>query len=505
MKKSIQFIMIITTLWGVVLQAQTDSDHPLASLAVSRLNVKFTLSGSLLGLGSGGSVAGRSVAWPQVDASALSWNPAALGLLEKRNLVLDWVPGVAQNLNQLNSLYDIQAEVETQMDNAMVDYGTAESTVGYPTLEPVAGMRADVAGFGLAIPFTVMGRRMGAGFGYATPLRLNLDLHGTGIDALIDSEQEIEGSTRRIRMRTRANLVSSLDVAVNQVMLGFGGELVNGLTLGVTANRYNIQAVGRMAANIDGIIEMSGNEYAFNDPNDPNIDFAGGETNALNQSLSARFSGSGWGVKIGVLKQVTESFQMGFTVDLPPEIRSTGTLNSITHEIPFIKLDEAGEDGGDVEDLIDPTSINLAQLTRTERREKEELHRLNINLPRAYNLGMVLGRSGFKLALRVTGYSGQLGYDLVGEDRRGLQFKYGGGLTLDFKYFFIGGSVAMVDEIKPADEVDAAGTVHEPMTDLPWGSFNMGFRIPTALGVWVDGLIGVEPTPAMRMSFRYDF
>jgi|GEM_PF-2478605 len=505
MKKSIRLFFVITVLGACGLHAQTDSDHPLAGLAVSRLNVKFTLSGSLMGLGSGGSVAGRSVAWPQVDASALSWNPAALGLLEKRNLVLDWVPGVAQNLNRLNSLYDIQAEVETQMDNAMVDYGTAESTVGYPKLEPVAGMRADVAGFGLAIPFTVLGRRMGAGFGYATPLRLNLDLHGTGIDALIDSEQEIEGTTRRIRMRTRANLVSSLELAASQIMVGFGGELTDGLTVGLTFNRYAIRAVGRMAANIDGIIEMSGNEYAFNDPNDPNIDFAGGETNVLNQSLNGAFDGSGWGTKIGLLKQFSEGFQMGFTVDLPPEIKSTGRFNSITHEIPFIKLDEAGEDGGDVEDLIDPTAINLAQLTRTERREKEELHRLNIYLPKAYNLGMVLGRSGFKLALRVTGYSGQLGYDLKGEDRRGLKFKYGGGLTLDFKYFFLGGSVAMVDEIKPADEIDDMGTVHEPMTGLPWGSFNMGFRIPTALGVWVDGLIGVEPVPALRMSFRYDF
>lgn len=495
MVKALRFSLLLAVLGAASLIAQTDSDHPLAELAVSRLNLRFTLSGSLLGLGSGGSLAGRSVVWPQADASALSWNPAALALLEKRSLVVDWVPGLTQDLSQLESLYDIDQEVRDQMDEAVADYGTDQSTVGYPDLEPVSGMRSSVAGFGLGVPFRLGGVPMGVGFGYAAPLLLNLDLQGTGIDALIDSEQEIEGSTRRIRMRTQASLTGAAEVAVNQLLLGWGAQPLPGLSVGVTASRYRVRARGRARANIDGIIEMSGNEYAFNDPNDPAIDFAAGETNALDQVLASEFSGSGWGYKIGVVQRIARGFQLGVTVELPQSITLEGYWSSVTHEIPFLNF----EDGDDVDEMIDPTAINLAQLTLTQRREKRETHRLIIELPKAYNVGLALGGGGFSLVLRGTLYRGDLAYDLVGEERRGLKFKYGGGVTLDFRYFFIGASVALVDEIKPV------GDVAVPTLDIPWSNVNLGFRIPTPLHVWVDGIVAAEPTPSLRLSFRHDF
>ena len=55
----------------------------------------------------------------------------------------------------------------------------------------------------------------------------------------------------------------------------------------------------------------------------------------------------------------------------------------MTHEIPFLNL----EDGDDVDEMIDPLNINLAQLTLTERKEKSETHRLVIELPRPTTWG----------------------------------------------------------------------------------------------------------------------
>ena len=95
------------------------------------------------------------------------------------------------------------------------------------------------------------------------------------------------------------------------------GQLWSGFSVGATASRYRVNATADAKVNIDGIIEMSGNEYAFNDPDDPAIDFANGETNALGQSLAAAFSGTGWGYKIGVIQRISSGFQLGVTVDLP--------------------------------------------------------------------------------------------------------------------------------------------------------------------------------------------
>ena len=83
MKKRNYCIWLLTLAAGL-LQAQNDSDHPITDLFVNRIETRFTLCGSLIGFGSTASLLGEGVVYPKSDASALMWNPAALGFLEKR-------------------------------------------------------------------------------------------------------------------------------------------------------------------------------------------------------------------------------------------------------------------------------------------------------------------------------------------------------------------------------------------------------------------------------------
>ena len=487
-------LMLIASFCG----AQDDSVRPLTDLMVSRLRARFTLCGSLVGMGSTAGPVGESVVWRQSDASSLSWNPAALGFLEQRSIVTDWVPGIVQDISKF---YDVRGKIKTAMDDAVEEYGTDQSEVVYPTVTPQVGFQSSIAGFGLAVPFRWAGMKFGIGFGYSTPLLLDLDLMGTGIEAGLDIEQVIQGEMKRIRMRTRVDLSSTLNVRMNQLLIGGGCELGRGFALGISANRIRMTALCSAFASIDGIIEMSGVEYAFNDPYDPRIDFDAGELNDLNQSFYADFSGAGWGYKIGVVQRISDGFQLGMTMTMPPKIALTGADFAVTTKIPFINL-EGGDNGDGVEDLIDPAEIDLAKLTLTERDVKQNQLWPILNLPKSYNFGLLFGRNIFSLTLRYTLYNSDFSFSLLEDEIRGLKLKYGVGLGLDFTYFFMGASATFMEEIVPEGE---EGLLPDSMKNLPLPKVNLGIRIPTFSGLWIDGLVGIEPTPLVRLSFRYHF
>ena len=478
---------------------QTDSDHPLTDLFVRRIQVRFTLCGSLIGMGSTASLVGESVVWRESDASSLSWNPAALGFLKRRSLFADWVPGIVQDVSKF---YDVDGEIKSAMDDAVDEYGTDQSEVVYPTVTPNVGFQSSVAGFGLAIPFRTAGRRFGVGFGYSTPLLMDIQLTGTGIEAGIDSEQDIQGEMKRVRMRTRANLNGSFRIRVHQFVFGGGCELWSGFGLGFSVSRFRMRISGRAFAGIDGIIEMSGSEYAFNDPYDPRIDFDAGERNDLNQSFLADYTGSGWGFKFGVVQRLSEGFQLGVCISLPPKIEISGVDSTVSNKIPFIKLENGDDNGGGLEDLIDPTEIDLAKLTLTERIVKKNEFSPQLQLPRAYNFGIIWGSGIFSLTLRYTLYDGSFSVGLLNDEIHGLKFKYGVGLGLDFTYFFFGASANFIEEIVPAGE---EGIIPEEYKNYPLPKVNLGFRIPTFSGLWIDGLLGIEPTPLLRFTVRYSF
>jgi hypothetical protein len=498
MKNRVVTICTLTLFALSLARAQTDSDHPLTELIAGRIRARLSLCGSLIGMGSTASIVGESVVWDRSDASSISWNPAALGFLQNRSVITDWVPGIVQDVSKF---YDIDGHIEEAMDDIVEDYGTDQCFVEYPAVSTNAGLHSSLAGFGVALPFRMGGHRFGFGFGYSTPLLLSFELTGTGIEAGIDSEEEIQGELKRIRMRTRLNINGHLQVRMNAFLIGGGVDLGKEMAFGFSFSRLRMRARCNAFARVDGIIEMSGSEYAFNDPYDPRIDFDAGEQNNLNQSFYADLSGSGWGFKVGMIKRISGRFRIGMTISLPPKIEITGMDSTINNKVPFIKIGEESA-SGDVEDLIDPTEIDLAKLTLTERAVDKNIHSTAIQLPKAYSFGLMYSVKIFNLVFRYTKYSGSFSSDLWKNEIRGLRFKQGMGLGIDFKYFFLGASASLIDEIKPSEKIEDEG---EPMENILLPKVNLGFRIPTFDGLWIDGLIGVEPTPLLRFTFRYNF
>ncbi|MCR4437851.1 MAG: hypothetical protein QHJ34_02250 [bacterium] len=430
----------------------------------------------------------------RVDASCIGWNPAGLSALNRRSVVLDWVPGLVQNAQ---SLLDLSGTLNEQLDAVIDDYGAPSAAVHYPELAANVGFHPLVSGFAVGLPFQVSGRKVGVGLGYRQPFAMSGALLGSGFEVALDSEQEVQGERRRIRMRTWLDVNADLEIKAHELYVGLGAQLGRATSIGVALRRLVLRGRCNAYAAVEGIVEMSGGEYAFNDPYDPRIDFARGEQNRLHQSFFAEYAGEAWGVRLGVLHRLGEHLHVGAAASLPARLRLGGRDSTVNNRIPFIRVEEGA--GGDVEDLIDATKIDLAKLTLTERLASHNVFMPELRLPGSLQLGILWESATVALSAHLALYAGQFSLALQRREARGLRLRYGGGLGLDLRYFFVGLSSDLGDEVRPR------GNGGTPLRNVPLPRINLGGRVPMASGLWLTGLVGVEPTPLLRLSAQYEF
>ncbi|MBC7186902.1 MAG: hypothetical protein H5U38_07710, partial [Calditrichaeota bacterium] len=145
--------------------ALAQGDRPITELVGRHIRVEVSLSGAFLGLGGSMAPLGGPAA-SRVDAGCVGWNPAGLAALHRRSVVLDWVPGLAQNAQ---SLADLSGTLNEQLDAIIDDYGAPSAAVHYPELVANVGFHPLVSGFALGVPFRVRGRKVGIGLGYRQP------------------------------------------------------------------------------------------------------------------------------------------------------------------------------------------------------------------------------------------------------------------------------------------------------------------------------------------------
>ncbi|MDZ7379285.1 MAG: hypothetical protein ONB06_08055 [candidate division KSB1 bacterium] len=469
------------------------SDRPITELVARHVRVDLSLSGAFVDLGASLAPLG-GIASGQSDASCLSWNPAGLAALPRTSVVLDYVPGLRQDMEPLLHL---SSRLREQMDAVIEDYGAPNALVTYPQLAARVGLEPIVGGVAVGLPLTIAGRRWGVGFGYREPFALRCTLLGTGVEVAIDSEEELEGEMRRIRMRTWLDVTGEAEARVQELIIGFGTQVGPATRVGLAVTRLALHARCLGYAAVEGIVEMSGGEYVFNDPYDPRIDFARGEQNNLHQSLFADYSGLAWGARIGLLHRLNHRLHLGLAINLPYHLRLHGQDSTVNNRIPFIDLE--GGVQGEVADMIDATKIDLSKLTLTERLSQHNAFAPVLRVPGSLHLGVLWGTQKRALSARVSFYSGRLTASLKNGEERGMRLRYGVGVGFDLRYFFIGLGTEVGDEVQPAGETRA------PMQALVVPRLNLGGRVPVASGLWLACVVGVEPTPLVRLSGQYEF
>ncbi len=462
------------------------ADFTMNNLLAERFTTNFQITGAFIGPGGSAGPVGESIVWPTSDASCIHWNPAAFGFLNKRSVMIDWVPGIGQDLTKL--VTDLDTQVEEALDDVRQEYDAPPNDNPPVNLGANAGLHPLISGFSLGVPFQLGKIAGGIGFGYSTPVMMDFSLIGSGLDVNLDAQEVITGNNPTlINLRIRAGLNGRLQIKTHQYLIGGGFKLGN-TALGFTFTRLMLDMSASMYAKIDGLLTIDGTEYHFNNPDDPRL--APGESNTLEQILNAGLTGEGTGYKVGLIHKLSDVFQLGVVYNQPAKLNLKAHDEHIYDRIPFVSVDDSLS--------LDFTEIELPKYNKTYRDTVANKLMPTFDFPASVSFGFVWGGTGAKLALRYTMYTGDFALGLFDNEVRGIRLKQGVGLGLDFKYFFLGASAGLGEEIVPVGKESSL-----PAAILP--KVNLGVRIPFGKQLRVTGLLGVEPLPIVKTTFEYTF
>ncbi len=189
----------------------------------------------------------------------------------------------------MTDIVDAEGRAASAIDDAIEDVAADDIDLSYPSLDAWAGQQGGVLS-GLAA-FRLGFVTVAAAF--EEPLALDLSFVDTGIEALAEAVKTDDGDEVDIVARCFLDAAGRVSASVNRTTLAAASRPIPSLGLGVSLSRYTADAriVGTVRG--DGVMDYGGQEYAFNDPDDP-------WHNELGASADGAFEGSAFGWEAGV-------------------------------------------------------------------------------------------------------------------------------------------------------------------------------------------------------------
>lgn len=428
--------------------------------------------GFLYGAGARPDGLGTPVSTLRAGATSATGNPAGLAFLESNALVLDMVPGLGASLTDI---LDAEGRAASAIDDAIENVAAEDIELSYPSLDVWAGQQSGVLS-GLAAfrigPVT-------ASAAFEEPLALDLSVVDTGIEALGEAVKTDGGSDVDIIARCFLDAAGEVSFSVNRTTFAAASRPAPSLGVGVAVSRYTASARVLGTLRGDGVVDYGGQEYAFNDPNDP-------WHNELGASANGTFEGSGLGWAAGLSWRPCGWAALDAVYCRAPELRLDGELTTIENTIPALS-----EDGINVE------QISASQPTLTE--ETVSVHRVPLMIELPSYAGVALSaRAGVLLAtLEYRRYASSIGFTY--EDRsEGVDLKDGVGLELDVGGLWAGGGVVRGTLRSDPDDSGTGEAVAIPFA-------NVGFGVGLGPGINLDTLILAVPVQVLRLSVSYEF
>ncbi len=481
--------ILLLFLLFIQLPAMAEDKDLIVFLRGGRTDIKFSFFGQLI-TGDGLSLGYKSSQpWDIWD------NPASLVTFNQSYFNLNFQPQL--NFDP-NSLYDIDADIIENVDDAIKDYRDENTLVDYPVVQGNVGQKGDMFGFQLVIPLSDQNSRKSVmTFSLSRPVFMDFEANNDGFDTLIRTTKAVGDQNKIINLRMNAVLYGQAHIKASQYAFGFSHLFSDRLAVGVKLGRTLINTKVNGQVKLNGIMETAGTEYAFNDPYDPRIDFEAGETNKLDQNINADFSGQGWNAQFGFLTLLTKSLVLGLDANIQESIVLTGNMEIEQYKIPALNMDALSGDESD-EDLIDPVKLDLAKLTLTEKVDNKVSRRLSFQMPSS--VGLQLSRQGrvFEAVLGFRKYIGRFGYNFL-DTKYQAHLNYGvdmdiilGGFNMSLGA--IKASLVNEEEFKIVDELS---------TWMPHGS--LGFEFFLLNNIHVGTKLFVTPTPGLGIKLGYFF
>ncbi len=430
------------------------------------------------------------------DVSSIYWNPAQLPFLPYRQVELDFIPPFSLNLG---NYYDISTEVEAQIDAAIADFKTPETTVEYTKVTPVYKHSGGLNNFSISVPTSKMWINSAIAFSYNRAMDIQLNLLGNDLSTLLDIKKDVGDQKMIVKFRNDMDINFLFRTQISRMSFALAKRWTPTFSSGFTINRYfgNIFIDGKFK--INGIMEIAGTEYAFNDPYDPHIDFNNGEQNDLNQSIFTQFDGKGWGFKIGNIYQPNRTLAFGAVLEITPPMNFTGDMEVIQNMMPALNSNALMGDTNGEEEIVDPLKLDLAKLTLTEPFENPTDDKCAVRLPSSFTIGMAYQVGFLRGNLNLIGYFGQFSFSTLGVIR-GAKLKYGIRSSFDFWLLQLGLGFTAIDEVKEGTDNDEEAAKNVLLPQL-----SLGFGYPITKKLKTEALLFLAPTPVFKWNFLFGF
>jgi hypothetical protein len=440
------YALLFLLICAPVVVAQADDEEAKPEMSLWRggnvdlaFRLGFNSSNTFGSSGYGGLLSPRI----RSGAAAATGNPAELASLRTRDFIFDGslMPVLKRGSflsNEVSTILD--EEVSGTMDEILDDPEQINFLPGgyrsHTQFRGVSGgVRPAFPSMSMAIP---LGSRATLAFATHQPINAEFSMLATGINAQIAQEQGSDDVSIRFDVLMNISIATRMTLNMNAFTTALGVSVLKDsrfgdLDMGLSLSRYQMTSFRNLEADFTGMVVVSrADERFFNNPDDPNLDFENGETNAL--FMRAR----------GNYKDTQNGYSIGMTYRAP--ILRWVTLSALYTSMPTFTLTDPnafgdaylpvfaiGDDvlGGDLKVQLD--TLQAAKPNLTTRRDINQLiDDMTVQLPSSMAIGADVALGRHTLTLNYTKYSGELSM-MFGENYLGKESAHGLGFGMDFQ------------------------------------------------------------------------
>ncbi len=446
MKKIAFYILITLTIaissTSILAQEEDTNPSELHLFRGGYMDVNFGLNlntvGSSLGSGSmGGLISSR------VNNGALNihLNPAMLGFMTNGQVLFDSRVGIGTAMTPgINS--SLRSTINNEIESAVDDeFSNEENWTQFPETYIQAtqvrdfdiGFRSDVSSAAFAAPINNKTVIAGA---YSYPASVNFDMGITGLTAKLAQEQGTDEVAIRFDVLMNISLLTQMSFKMNTLSVGMGTKLIDKrfkkLGLGGTFTRYQVDNIRRVQADLSGMVVVGGaDERYFNNPDDPNLNYDAGESNAFFMNADGTFKATEYGIKVGAYYELDKELRLSLVYDQVPNFNLKSENSTASAFLPVF-LVGSGDDvlQGNIDVALDSLQTNKPNLT-TERNISSLVEDSKLSLPSSLTVGLDFALRRHTMVINYSRYFGELSFTNGGHTI-GKNLSNGFGIGFDF-------------------------------------------------------------------------
>jgi len=446
MNKNIQITLLFLTFIFCNFTFGQKSDTPTMEYwNGGSMNVKFNFNFNSLDGGSGSGSFGRVIS-PGLSTGAASIfsNPAELALIKKPYIFFD---------SKFKMGVDLSSQLDDKIKSATDTFIKDTSTFIFKQTnyrKNTTVNQSDIANggqlgtFAVAIPIF---KNLVIGMGLNYPSDILLNLSGSGISTKLTSVKKVGDNNINIDILLNPSIDNNFSFKMRELTFGAGGELFDNeagkLIGGFSINKYDVDQNIYMNETFDGMIVLYGSEeHHFNDPNDPNIDWANGETNNFFIRAANSASNSGIGFRFGFVYNpggwIPQLSKFNFILSydyVPKFVLTDNNAYMESYQPKFFTGKIMGDKNDPLDILIDSLKISRPNLTgRTNNYFSQQT---TFIFPSSLTVGLDAKLGEHTVALNFVKYMDEYSFQFD-------KYKIGKNLTAGLK---LGASFRMPDEL----------------------------------------------------------